>query len=144
MLASILGEWKKSVFAFILLMIISVLMSACVDMYAGTRPFDYPNSIWVCDEPYIYFTVDADKNIEAYWFNGENFQQFDLCFDYGYGVDALKLDTKLIDNESILFQGSCNFGKIRFTIYLEKDNLWNGKYHKLTFVRTNELPSSTP
>ena len=135
LLVSILDKGKRLISALSFFIILSMIMTGCVDLHAGKRPFDYPNSVWVCEDPYIYIVVDEHKITESYLRIGDELQQFDLCFDFGRGVDALKLDIAVVEEESFLFQGECEFGKDRFTITLTKDNLWNWKYQKLTFVR---------
>jgi hypothetical protein len=43
---------------------IVLLISACdADPYVGKRPIDFPNSIWICEEP-IYMFIEYDENNE--------------------------------------------------------------------------------
>ena len=125
---------RKILCLILLPILISICFSGC-DLYAGTRPFDYPNSLWVCEEPEIRFEVGANKEWKAYLGSGEEQQEFQLLFGYGTDVDAVKADTQLISSETILFQGHCTFSEDHFTISLSTDNLWNGAYHKLLFQR---------
>ncbi|MBP3411641.1 MAG: hypothetical protein J6K89_00090 [Oscillospiraceae bacterium] len=125
---------RKILCPLLLPILIAVCFSAC-DLNAGTRPFDYPNSHWVCETPEIRFEVGASKEWKAYLGSGEAQQEFQLLFGYGTDVDAIKAGTQMISSETILFQGHCAFSEDHFTISLSTDNLWNGEYHKLHFQR---------
>ena len=45
---------------------LSFILTGCVDWYYGTRPSDQPYTRWECDNPNIYFDVlpnaDTDTN----------------------------------------------------------------------------------
>lgn len=104
-------------------------------MHSGTRPFDYPNSVWVCETPYIRVTVGPNKETKAYFRSDLGEQEFQLLFGYGTDVDAIKAGTRLVSDETILFQGHCVFAQDHFTIFLTTDNIWDDSYYKLYFVR---------
>ena len=138
MLDFILDSKRKLVFVTSLLLAVSIFLTACfVDVNAGKRPYNYPNSVWICEEPYIHMTIHSDKTQTIYLGVGEDAQEFELCFEPGSGVDALKAGTSRISEETILFQGNCRFAEDHFTIYLTNDNLWDGQYSKLRFERVS-------
>lgn len=126
----------KKLLQFMLIVLIGALcFSACRDMYYGTRPFDYPNSVWVCESPYIRVVIGSNKETNAYLGSEANEQEFQLLFGYGNDVDAIKQGTQLVSDETILFKGYCTFAEESFTINISSDNIWGGKYKILHFLR---------
>ena len=55
-----------SVLMIAVAVMLSFILTGCVDWYYGTRPSDQPYTRWECDNPNIYFDVlpnaDTDTN----------------------------------------------------------------------------------
>ena len=134
MLEFILVKKKKLLYLTVLMLTISICLNAC-SMHRTKRPFEYPNSVWVCETPYISITINSLKETKAYLGKGADAQEFELNFGHGSDVDALKVGTVMISDETILFQGHCTFGENYFVIFLTPDNIWEGEYYKLYFER---------
>lgn len=127
------SDKKKTIKIAVLFLLIATLMTAC-DLYNGMRPYDYPNSVWICETPYIYASIDEDGRITAYIGENESRQYIDLCFDFDSGVDAIRAGETNV-SEHLLFSGDCIFHKTSFTIVLKTDNIWSKEYPRLKFTR---------
>ena len=123
----------KCKFWIILLLSASILWGC--DPAGGKRPYDYPNSKWVCSEPHIEIEVSENGDYTATLGTGEEKRTFFLGFRSGYGVDAYTGANVVFNDETLLFTGKCRYGEESFTVTIGKDNLWNGAYHELVFVR---------
>ena len=110
---------------------IVLLLSGCVDVYSGRRPFDYPNSVWVCEDPYIKIIVDDAKNMYSIYDCGKGKTVIMLAFDFGRGIVAFAES----EENDVLFRGNCRFGERSFRVTVIEDNLWGGEYDVLCFAR---------
>lgn len=117
----------------VVVLLVSVFLTAC-NPYDGRRPYEYINSVWICETPYIYASVDEYGEITAYIGKDEDKQYIDLCFDFGTGLDAIKAGETNV-SEYLLFSGDCEFRKMSFTVVIVEDNLWDGEYSQLKFTR---------
>ena len=137
MLDFILVKNRKIIFLAVLVLMTSTFLSACigVDLFYGTRPFDYPDSLWVCEEPHITLKVSSNNLTTAYFGDEENGTTFDLAFGYGRNVVAFESGAEVISDDTILFRGDCRFAEDHFAITLSEDNVWDGKYTTLYFTR---------
>ena len=125
------GKRNRCIMFVAALLTVILLLSGCVDLFSGRRPYDYPNSVWACEQPYIKITVDSEKRIYTYCDAGNGQTMICFAFDFGRGIIAYASDTP---NE-ILFKGKCSFGSKSFRIEVVKDDLWGGEYDTLKFVR---------
>ena len=124
---------KRMAGMILCLLCLAALLAGC-DLAAGKRPFDYPNSRWVCEDPHIEIVVDEKGRYTSTLIgdDGEE-KRFFLGFRSGYGVDAY--GKVVLSDETLLFWRECKLSKDGFTIQIREDNLWNGAYSKLIFTR---------
>lgn len=118
----------------IILLLLTCILWGC-DPAFGKRPCDYPHSKWVCMEPHIEIEVREYGDYTATLGTGEDKRTFFLGFRSGYGVDAYVGENVVFNDETMLFTGECSYSKDSFTITIGEDNLWDGAYHELVFVR---------
>ena len=137
---------KKAVFVCWVL-ILSVYFISCMgDPYSDKRPFDYGYSQWICEDPYIYFTVDTTEE-EYYYPKGEieiNGELYPCEFSFIHQTNVLDIlvynyrykDTS-IEYKLGEIDGECDFSPdiLIFHIDKERDNIFDGKYDTFTFYR---------
>lgn len=121
-------------FVRILLLALIVLLctaSFCAcdpDWYEGRRPVDQPGTKWVCEEYNMSFEVGKDGLVKNGVFKTEDGDiAFDLLWAVGttnvivYDADSFKkVDDHTIDYDT-LFDGTCEFGRKEFEIYVKSD-----------------------
>lgn len=123
------------------LFLLTLSLISC-DPYSGQRPCDYGDAKWICEEYSIYFLVDtnADEyylplgkitidNVEyicKFWFIHQTNQLF---------ISVYANET--VSPEMILGEiaGICTFSSDRLVLQIEKDNVLNGQYDVLTFIK---------
>ena len=54
---------KKAIVIMVAVIFCVVLCSCDIDPYEGKRPFDHPDSKWICEEYGACFSVDNDGNL---------------------------------------------------------------------------------
>ena len=123
-----------------LLIIISMvlLLSCCgVDFHSGKRPYDYPSTKWVSEDPEIWFGGRYDHN---HGFDGlllvdGQSIEINVFFNKGSGVSF----TKRYEDE-LGTRGLCKFSpdKLIVKIDKERDTYFNGRYKTITFFRIFE------
>ena len=127
MLDFILG--RKKIICGMLYLLVSVLPLYGCNQLNGKEPYNFPNSLWICKDPYITLKVDAGNRLKAYLGDPSEGQAFSLCFGYARDVDAFDLETTMISDETALFRGSYRSYEDHLTIYIRIDNLWDGEYN---------------
>ena len=104
---------------------------------------EYPNTSWVCDEPYISlhfseeFGASADKydKVECIiLYNGEQIEAELHPTTPGHGMFIRKGAT-ISSDENILFEGLCKFQEDRIIMKVTADNLFEGAYKKIVLER---------
>jgi hypothetical protein len=131
--------------AILIVLSIICLTSCNFDPYGGTRPIDYGETCWVCENPPANFTVDP--LLEDYYYpEGEikinnNLLKFKMYFIHGTNEVLVKIIDEYSSAQApadiVGFDGYCTFSKDKLIIKIDKetDNLFNGKYNELIFVR---------
>ena len=118
------------------ILIISIAMLLCISMfcacdpdwYEGRRPTDQPGTKWVCEEYNMSFEVGEDGLVKNGVFKTDD---GDIAFDFSWAVgtthvivydaDSFKrVDEHTIDYDT-LFDGTCEFGRKEFEIYVNSD-----------------------
>ena len=127
MLDFILVKDKKLICLILLLLIISLSLIGCNGL-DGKEPYNYPNTHWVCRDPFITLKVDSTNRLKAYLGDEINGQEFQLCFGYGRDIYAFGMETTLVSDETILFQGTYRSYQDHFEITIKTENLWDDKY----------------
>lgn len=123
---------------FIIICIMALMFTGCVDFYAGKRPCDYPNSKWVSDNPDIYFMIFNVKSDFGEININEAIIEFYPRFDYGEKMDFVVIEDN--GDETILFSGYCRFGKEKLVVTLSKDQtFFENNIKQLVFYREDML-----
>ena len=138
--------------AISLLMLCAVLLCCCGCNWHPfvKQPFLYDNSVWKCKEPEISYFVktrydeeqktDISDDYAATFIDGKK-----VVMDFGFLYNTIKV-YELSDEDSkeftgnTLFTGTCKYSKTKFIIKVdtETDNLFDGQYDELVFVRQED------
>lgn len=119
-----------------------ILLTAC-DPYVNQTPDNYPGSKWICEDPLIIYEVDYYGESLAYTEIDGEIIYFNLGFcSSTVGASFIEpIGYDEFGNEAVneCFSGTVDYGKQKFVITINKegDELFNGKYDKLTFNRVN-------
>lgn len=135
---------KKVNFLCLVVIIAAFLTSCMCDPYSDKRPFDYGDAKWICEETYIYFTVDLTEE-EYYYPKGEieiNGAIYPCEFSFIHQTNVLHIlvyNTEDFSPENMLarIDGECDFSPDTLVFHIDKDRdeVFNGKYDTLTFSR---------
>ena len=120
---------RTRIIVYMLLLLLCIGLCGC-DMYAGSRPHNYRNTQWICNETDIVIEVDANRELTCY----VGSQRFYVHFNYGSGIFFFENDDPNVVNEPVLV-GECKFGAQKFVVSVDKDLLFDGAYPTLTFIR---------
>ena len=114
------------------------------------QPFLYDNSVWKCKQPEISYFVktrydeeqktDISDDYAATFIDGKK-----VVMDFGFLYNTIKV-YELSDEDSkeftgnTLFTGIGKYSKTKFTIKVdtETDNLFDGQYDELVFIRQED------
>ena len=119
----------KRIISLVLLFVVAISLFGC-EPISKYEPYNYPNSLWVCEEPHMEIAVDTMGNLRpTIEINGE-----ESCFAIGFrAMNAYAY--KNLNDSTTLFWGHCKFSEDEFTIKIKEDYLWDGAYPVLTFKR---------
>lgn len=125
---------RKSVLC--LCVVFAFILGGC-DLYVNRQPWNYNDSIWVCDEPNITYYVEGskdDENFNTYAIAYVNGEKMFLEFGFQSSMVHFMKETEVTE---ILLIGDCKYGKDSFivTVSPEYDELFWGKYKQLIFSR---------
>ncbi len=149
-----------SVLMIAVAVMLSFILTGCVDWYYGTRPSDQPYTRWECDNPNIYFDVlpnaDTDTNhggedgdstvnpvsnvIKGKIVVDGNEYGFDVSFGHGTTVWFWSRGNQSVEDGAKLFAGDCKFSKDKLTVYRIRYNDYGilpDDTEKLIFTRVN-------
>ena len=139
----------KKIFILFQVLLIVVLESGC-SLYVGEKPYNYGDSIWICEEPKITYVVEMKYDEAQEMEIPETYavaldHDKEVFFHLGFLSDTVKArEYKDIDSMEFtgntLFTGTCKFSETKFTIKVdtESDTLFNGKYDELVFIRQED------
>ncbi len=103
-------------------------------------PFDYPNSTWISEEPYIYLHIPDDakdySGEECYiQFNGERIESHFLV-NYPSPSEFQRVaEPGTLHSEIWLLIGTCDFKEDKVTMKVTADNLFDGEYKRIVLER---------
>ena len=139
--------------AISLLMLCVMLICVCGcnrNPFIGKRPPDYGDSVWICEEPKITYTVkmkyDEEEKMDVPESNAVTYIDGNEVFlDFGFIGNTIRIyqlesiESKEYIGETFL-NGTCKFSETKFTIKVdtESDTLFSGKYDELVFVRQED------
>lgn len=136
---------KKSILIFLL--VFSLIFASSCDAYGGQRPYDYPNSRWVCEELDLYFEYVGDTRLGiGEWKFDDRTIEIEVYFNFGVTIDLC--DTSLREEDSyytdiVILRGMCKFGSKKLVVNVETDwsnNILDESVKKLVFVREDITP----
>lgn len=141
---------KKKI-TFIFTVSILLCISGCNwNPLVGKRPPDYGDSVWICEEPKITYTVkmkydeeqkmDIPESYAVTYIDGN-----EVLLDFGFIGNAIRVyELKSIEPKEyigeIFLNGTCKFSETKFTVKVdtELDILFDGQYDELVFVRQED------
>ena len=135
---------KRAIMCVVCIFVICVLLPGCYgrdirnyipgmwNPYRNERPTAFVPSKWVSDEPYIWFNVLADDDVEGQATVDGKVINIVVHFDGGRGI--LVFDS---DKGGIILRGFCEFSSEGLVVEVdeESDLLYNFKYPKITFYK---------
>ena len=133
-----------------ILLLMSIVSGCCNWNPFVKHPYLYGDSVWVCENPKITYVVEMKYDDEqemdmpqTYAVTNVNGKEILFDFDYLYeNIIAYKVsDSDSNDSEGTdLFHGIGKYSKTKFTIKVdtETDNLFDGEYDELVFVRQED------
>lgn len=136
---------KKYIFVLFLCVALLFSSTSCfgADLYQGKRPTDYERTIWKSTQPDIWFEIGErdemgllpDTKGEAT--TSEGVIVITVWFDHGrlIEIDYEEKDENGLTEWALL--GDCRFynNKLVVTPREGKDQLYNGEYATITFIR---------
>lgn len=122
--------YKNKLIALLLILVVALVLCSCdIDYYKGQRPYDYPNTTWVCENADI--TYFAESNGGVIVFDGENIE-----YRFLWSILDSSVSAETLDGSDWYFGGVCKFNKNYFTIKVTVDNMGLGEApYKLIFKR---------
>ena len=119
-----------------LLLLALILIQLCgCDVYAGKRPFNYPNTVWTCKDPPIRLIVSEEGDMQ-FQIDEELDYPEDMEVHFDYGDRILFLCNHAA---GFLFVGRCTFHVDRLVVNVTEDELFDGRYQnkRIVFRRSN-------
>lgn len=131
----------RQVKIFICVLISLLTLSGC-DLYVNRQPYNYKNSIWMCDTPKITYYVDEASNdtSDSYAVADIDGQEVKLSFCFQSSMIYIyKRDENGLDSPEEYAIGKCQYSSKKFTVHIDEnyDTLFGGQYETLTFNREN-------
>ena len=108
-----------------------MLAGCSFDTHAGKRPRDYPNTVWICNDPKISLFVSKDHDDSL--IIDEEYTELHGALKTGFG----KARMDVVGDDGLLFQCKCSFYEDRFVGTVTEDRLFDGEYlgKTITFYR---------
>lgn len=132
--------------AAVLISVLLLTATACVDPfeYRASRisPHDYPGSEWQSDDPYIYFHVKENTELEGYILLGEEKITIGGSIEWGRFVLIHKHVLNNVKESDYLLEGVCDCTEQQIVIEVRKDYCFDGQYETIVLNRIDE-PEST-
>ena len=137
---------KRIFLVVTILLSVSIPLCSCYDKYAGKRPFEYPNTRWESQDPYVWFEISEDGTVGNGPYSGQvqlqdgTIREVQVRFNYTNEIFFHVYDE---NTKKMLYYhgGTSEFGNPEFTVILEDGTLFSKEYETITFVRT-EAPDS--
>jgi hypothetical protein len=116
-----------------------------IDNFHGTRPYNYPYTIWASENPDISFIIyQPHDEIYGQITIGDTSTDLRISFDYGariyfHDISSRNPETGEFHYATWLFQGNCRFGEesLVVTITDNKKGFLDNSIKRITFIRTD-------
>lgn len=133
------GDLKKGLIVICILLALLTSWGGCVittDFYAGKRPYDYGEAIWVSEAPDAWFAVAPREDAYSIYPEGElsiDNKIIKFVISFGYSQNACFTD----ENNNIILVGTCKYSPEKLVIIVDKKRspCLNDQYESITFVR---------
>jgi hypothetical protein len=103
----------------LLLLIASSCISCDKDPYAGKRPIDYPDSVWICENPiYIYIEYNEINELEEAYIYQENSESISIV--YGLYDDTLII---VDEKDNVLIRFNAKYSEIECILTVYESNI---------------------
>lgn len=126
----------------IVILFICIIMLCGCDINDGKRPYNYSPAKWICEDPYIWFEVDDQKQCYGKVQTKAGEIEIALIFEPGAGVIIIPKEvynSDPIDMSRRLWRGEAKFSKTEMTLYEATYNeLFPDDNMEITFVRQGE------
>ena len=117
----------------ILFTVISVLLLFGCDVAYNRAPYVYPGTTWICEEPHIELAI-GEQNGTNRCFIEENGKWCEV-YCYWQGGVMLCSGKDSSNDADTLFTLHCTYSKRKMTAEIGRDNMFDGKYKRLVFIR---------
>lgn len=119
---------------FIILICCASMLTSCYVYGGSDRPPNHPGtSVWVCEEPHIEFTIEQN-NVDNYYLGTIYKDDVKIPCKIIFDLDPTVYFYVTEGNVEAL-RIRCKYEKDMFTATVEEDNIFNGMYKKLVFVK---------
>lgn len=111
---------------YLIVIIILVNLTGC-DRYWEKKPYDYPNTIWKSEKPYLKIAIDKEYNRNCKLEIGNEIVDVDILFQGDWMV--CKPSAKAVGNEyaqlyaNRYFEAECEFSKEKCVANIVECNL---------------------
>jgi hypothetical protein len=114
-------------------------------VYSGQRPASsrYPNTVWVSEDPDIWFKVagsdEQDNGIFGKLVTDETEYNIEIEFDAGNGIDILDIGDDVESaffnsSDDVILTGNCKFSSEKMVVSLDKNKVLDPVVRKITFI----------
>ena len=129
----------------IFLLAVFVISFVCGSIrYTEKRMYDYPGSVWECQNPYMHLEVSdiPGGGIEGYL--KINNKRIEVKLDcVGTGLETILYDTEMLANgsyveEAELIIALCKCSEKEVTLRVDRDNIFDNQYQEIVLIRQEE------
>jgi len=138
---------KNNVYLIVIVVaILCIISSGCtVDPASGERPTDYPGSVWVSNDPAIWFAVNNAGEQQAVLggiVTADKEYATTISFDMGHGIYFYDMSTDegFNQEDDMILNGHCKFSESKLIVYIDKDDtneVIDPSIRQIDFVRKN-------
>ena len=130
-------------FGIIIVAFCSIMTIASVRRVNRITLYDFPNSVWECQNPHIHLEVGdvPGKSITGYTIINDKIIAVKLSC-VGTGREAILYDTERLDNgsygeEAELIRALYKCSEKEATLSIERDNIFDNQYQEIVLIRQN-------
>ena len=103
----------------LLLLIASSCISCDKDPYSGNRPIDYPDSVWICENPiYMYIEYNESNELEEAHLYQENSESISIV--YGLYDDTLII---VDEEDNVLIRFNAEYAETECILTVYESNI---------------------
>lgn len=147
-----LKEKYEKIFYIMLTVVILMTFVSCE--HSDVKPVQQVNTIWVSENPDIFFTVTEKDELKGYnicyGILKTSEKNYNISMEFGYGFDSrvnitdydiLKKNNFIYKLEAILVRADCKFSEKKCTLKVTESSIDGIEVDdKITFKKVDELP----